>query len=260
MNRSLLTAASGMNAQQMQVDALANNIANSNTTGFKRSNLEFRSLFYQTLRQPGAPTGGGQQDGGLQVGSGVDIAGSRVVLMQGNITQTGNNFDVAIEGNGFFEVTLPNGESRFTRDGSFRRDATGALTTSEGFYLQPQITLPDGVTEISIGNSGEVSYVDASDTLTTVGDLQLTRFPNPFGLRAEGGNLYAETVASGTPTTATPGENGTGFLVHQALEGSNVSTVEELVGLIVAQRSYEMNSRAVQVSDEMLQTSTQLVR
>ncbi|MEZ5975009.1 MAG: flagellar basal-body rod protein FlgG [Planctomycetota bacterium] len=261
MLRSLLTAASGMKAQQMQVDTIANNIANANTTGFKKNRLSFQSLYYQTYRNQGAPLGGGAIDAtGLQVGSGTEISGSAMMMEQGQIEQTGNFFDVAIQGPGFFEIQMPNGELRYTRDGSFRRNLNGELVTAQGAYLNPRVTLPNGVTEVSISESGVVSYQDDAGVNVLVGELQVFRFPNPTGLRAEGGNLLSANESSGAAAGSAPGQNGAGTLQQGALERSNVTTVEELVSLIVAQRNYEVNSRAIQVSDEMLQTVGQIIR
>lgn len=256
-----MTAASGMKAQQLQVDTIANNIANSGTTGFKKNRLSFQSLFYQTYREPGAPVGQGQTDAtGLQVGSGTDIAGSAMVMEQGEIQLTGGPLDMAIQGAGFFEIQLPSGESRYTRDGSFRRNLNGDLVTPRGYFLVPNISLPNGVSEIQVGEGGEVSFRDDTGQVVTGGTIQLARFANPMGLRAEGGNLYAETLSSGAAARQNPGVAGTGVIRSGSLETSNVSTVDELVGLIVAQRNYEINSRAIQVSDEMLQVVYQLVR
>ncbi|MFT7678149.1 MAG: flagellar basal-body rod protein FlgG [Planctomycetota bacterium] len=261
MLRSLMTAASGMKAQQLQVDTIANNIANAGTTGFKKNRLSFQSTFYQTFRQPGAPIGQGQLDAtGLQVGSGTEISGSAMVMAQGGVEETGRPMDLAIQGSGFFEVQLPNGESRFTRDGAFRRSSNGDIVTAEGYFLVPRVTLPNGVSEIQVGNSGEVSYMDDTGTLQGGQTILLARFANPMGLRAEGGNLMAETPSSGPAQRQTPGVSGTGTVTSGALERSNVETVDELVGLIVAQRNYEVNSRAIQVSDEMLQVVYQLIR
>ncbi len=261
MLRSLLTAASGMKAQQMQVDTIANNIANANTNGFKKNRLSFQSLYYQTYRNQGAPLGGGAVDAtGLQVGSGTEISGSAMVMEQGQLETTGHVFDLAISGPGFFEVTLANGDVRYTRDGSFRRNVDGELVTAEGGYLTPRITLEDGVVEVTISPNGTVSFVDDQGNNQLAGEIRITRFPNPMGLKAEGGNYLSANESSGAPQSVVPGENGAGMLKQGSLERSNVTTVEELVSLIVAQRNYEVNSRAIQVSDEMLQTVGQIIR
>ncbi|MDA0946887.1 MAG: flagellar basal-body rod protein FlgG [Planctomycetota bacterium] len=261
MNRSLNTAASGMQAQQLLVDTIANNLANASTHGFKGSDLDFRALFYQTLREPGTGSGNGQMDTtGLQIGSGVDVAGSRISLEQGAIELTGRSGDIAIEGDGFFQVRLPNGQSLFTRKGAFRVDGNGQLVTPEGYVVEPAITFPQGVTDFAVAPTGEVSYLDENGQMQDLAVLQIVTFPNAYGLRAEGQSLYAETGASGAPVLGNPGTARAGLLVDRALEGSNVSTIEQLVAMIKAQRSYEMNSRAVSVSDEMMQTAAQVVR
>lgn len=261
MLRSLLTAASGMKAQQMQVDTIANNISNANTTGFKKNRLSFQSLYYQTYRNQGAELGSGVVDAtGLQVGSGTKVAGSAMVMQQGQLELTNNDFDLAIQGEGFFAIDQPNGETYYTRDGSFRRDQNGLLRTANGGALNPPITLPPGVMAIDVSATGVVSYRNDQGVTQSAGTIQLSRFPNPMGLRAEGANLLSITASSGAATTGAPTQNGAGSIAQGALEGSNVSTVEELVSLIVAQRNYEVNSRAIQVSDEMLQTVGQLIR
>ncbi len=261
MLRSLLTAASGMKAQQTQVDTIANNISNANTTGFKKNRLSFQSLYYQTYRNQGAEIGSGIVDAtGLQVGSGTKVAGSSMVMEQGQLELTGNSFDLAIQGEGFFAVDQPSGQTFYTRDGSFRRDQNGLLRTATGGTLNPPITLPPGVMNINVSESGVVSYRNDQGVNQTAGSIQLTRFPNPMGLHAEGANLMSATASSGAATTGAPGQGGAGLIQQGSLERSNVTTVEELVSLIVAQRNYEVNSRAIQVSDEMLQTVGQLIR
>jgi len=250
-----------MKAQQMQVDTIANNIANANTTGFKKNRLSFQSLYYQTYRNQGAPLGGGAIDAtGLQVGSGTEVSGSAMMMEQGQLETTGHAFDLAIQGPGFFEVQLANGDTRYTRDGSFRRNFNGELVTAEGGYLSPRITLPSGVVEVTIAPSGLVSYVDDQGNNAQAGQINVFRFPNPMGLKAEGGNYLSANESSGAPASVIPGENGSGTVKQGTLERSNVTTVEELVSLIVAQRNYEVNSRAIQVSDEMLQTVGQIIR
>ena len=262
MTRALLTAASGMKAQQMKVDTIANNIANANTAGFKKTGLSFRALLYQTLREPGAPTGAGRVNpSGLQVGSGAEIADSFKVHNQGILEPTEGPFDLALEGPGFFEVTLPNGESRYTRDGSFRRDGEGTIVTPEGYLLVGAPTIPDDAFQVSISQDGIVSWITSQGgTPQGNAQLQLVRFANPAGLKAQGGNLFSETVSSGTAQTQQPGQNGTALMRQGYRERSNVQVVDELVELIVAQRNYEVNSRAIRVSDEMLQQLNQLTR
>jgi len=262
MLRALMTAASGMKAQQMQVDTIANNIANVNTAGYKKSTLAFRSLLYQTIREPGAPTSATQVDAtGLQVGSGTEIAASNKTFMQGELQPSGAPLDLAIRGEGFFEVEAPNGEPRYTRAGTFRVDAEGSIVTTEGYRLTGAPTIPADATAILIGEDGTFSVMSGDDQLPTqLGNLQVSRFPNPGGLKAQGNNYFSETASSGAPQAQTPTQSGAGSLLQGYLERSNVSTVDELVALIVAQRNYEVNSRAIKVSDEMLQQVNQLIR
>jgi len=262
MLRSLMTAASGMRAQQLQVDTIANNIANVNTHGFKRTRLSFSSLLYETLREPGAPVSATQVDAtGLQIGTGTEISGSLRVFEQGAMEPTGGALDLAIQGPGFFRVQLPNGEDRYTRNGSFRLDAQGRFVTTEGYTLAGAPPIPDGAINIVVAEDGTVAYLDAADgEPQTLGQLELSRFSNPTGLKAQGGNYLSETISSGARTGATPGQDGAGTIQQGQLERSNVSAVDELVGLIVAQRNYEVNSRAIRVSDEMLQQVNQLVQ
>lgn len=261
MIRSLYTAASGMKAQQFQVDTIANNIANVNTSGFKKSRLSFRSLLYQTYREPGLPLANNQNDvTGLQIGSGTEVSGSRKMMLQGVLELTGNQLDFGIEGEGFFELSLPNGELRYTRNGTFRQDVNGRLVTAEGYLLTDQVTIPPDAQGISISGDGQVFALLEQNTLSAIGTLRLHTFANSTGLRAMGGNYFAPTVSSGQPQARQPGVQGTGSVRQGYLERSNVETVDELVSLIVAQRNYEVNSRAIRVSDEMLQQVNQLVR
>jgi len=245
------------------VDNTANNLANLNTTGFKRSQVAFQDLIYLNLLQPGTQLFQGTPvPTGLQIGSGVRVAGNSKVFVEGTLNNTANPLDLAIEGDGFFQVTVNDGTLRYTRDGTFRLNAQGQLVTSDGYLLTPNITIPNDAQSISIGTDGTVSVVTATNptTATTVGQIQLARFPNPAGLSAEGRNLYNQTGASGTAITSPPGTNGTGVVQQGFLEGSNVNVVTELVNLLLAQRGYEFNTRAVRVSDEMLQATTDLVR
>lgn len=260
MTRALLTAASGMKAQQMKVDAIANNIANANTAGYKKSGLSFRSLLYQTFREPGAPTGAGRVNpAGLQVGSGTEIADSFKNHNQGILEPTGAPYDLALEGPGYFEVTIPNGEPRYTRDGSFRIDGEGTIVTAEGYPLEGAPTIPPDAIQVNISADGIVSWITSQGGVPTGNaQLSLIRFPNPAGLKAQGGNLYSETVSSGTAQNQQPGQTGTAMIRQGYRERSNVQVVDELVELIVAQRTYEVNSRAIRVSDEMLQQLNQL--
>lgn len=262
MLRSLMTAASGMKAQQMQVDTIANNIANANTHGFKKSRLSFRSLLYETIREPGAPVGGTQMDAtGLQIGTGTEIAGSYKNFAQGGLEFTDNALDLAIEGDGFFKVQLPDGSDRYTRNGSFRIDGNGQVVTTEGYLVQPAVTIPAESVGIAVSADGVVSYTTGpGEPLEQAGQLLLTRFANPAGLKSQGGSYFSETASSGTPTDTPPATAGAGTIHSKHLERSNVATVDELVGLIVAQRNYEVNSRAIKVSDQMLQEVNQLIR
>jgi len=257
-----MTAASGMKSQQKQVDTIANNIANVNTGGFKRSRLNFRSLLYQTYREPGAPTSQSQVNPvGLQIGSGVEISGSAKSFRQGELEPTGADFDIAINGQGFFRLSLPNGDFRYTRDGNFHRDGTGTVVNNQGYKLETMPTIAQDVIDLSIAEDGTVSTrASESDVGSSVGTLQLYRFPNPEGMKAQGGNLYSETASSGPGQSQSAGANGTGRLVHRHVERSNVEVVDELVGLIMAQRNYEVNSRAVRAADEMLQQVNQMIR
>jgi flagellar basal-body rod protein FlgG len=261
MIRSLWIAKTGLDAQQTQLDVISNNLANVSTNGFKRSRAVFEDLLYQTLRQPGASSS--QQTlvpSGLQIGTGVRPVSTVRLFTQGNLQQTGNTLDAAVNGQGFFQVLMPDGTTAYTRDGSFHTDAQGQLVTSNGFPVQPQITIPTNVLSVTIGQDGIVSVTKAGATTTPqqIGTLQLANFVNPAGLQSIGQNLYTETAASGTPTVGTPGVNGLGTLSQGYVETSNVNVVEELVSMIQTQRAYEINSKAIQTSDQMLQRLTQL--
>jgi flagellar basal-body rod protein FlgG len=262
MIKALFTSSTGMNAQQNVIDNTANNLANVNTTGFKKGQTDFEDLIYVTQRQPGSEAAQGLNvPTGLQVGSGVRVNGITKIFTSGALVNTGNPLDVAIEGDGFLQVSLPNGETRYTRDGTLRLNSVGNLVTSDGFLISPQVTIPQEALSISIGADGTISVQNAgSTTPTSVGQLTLVRFPNPAGLSAEGRNLFAETASSGSPTTATPGLNGTGMLRQGFLERSNVDVVGELVNLILAQRAYEFNTRSIRTADNMLSETTQLIR
>ena len=260
MLRALYSAAAGMESQQMNLDVISNNLANVNTTGFKKSKVEFQELLYQTTRAPGADLGSGNQlPTGIQVGQGSRPVATARIFTNGDLTQTGEQLDVAVQGSGFFEVQMPDGTSAYTRDGAFKTDSTGRIVTSDGLPViggfQP---VPAGTTNITISSNGNVTYTGASGTTTF--EAQLVRFNNPAGLESEGSNLYKETNASGTPELGTPGQNGFGTLNQGYLELSNVSVVEEMVNLIQAQRAYEVNSKAVQAADEMMQQSNNMKR
>ncbi|GMV55539.1 MAG: flagellar basal body rod protein FlgG [Betaproteobacteria bacterium] len=260
MIRSLWIAKTGLEAQQTQLDVITNNLANVSTNGFKRGRAVFEDLLYQTLRQPGAQSS--QQStipSGLQLGTGARPIATERIHTQGNLQQTGNQLDVAIRGEGFFQVLLPDGSSAYTRDGAFQKDAQGVLVTSSGYPVQPSITIPANALTVTIGNDGVVSALLAGQTAPTqLGTLQLATFVNPGGLQSQGENLYAETASSGTPTPNTPGSNGAGLLNQGYVETSNVNVVEELVSMIQTQRAYEINSKAVQTSDQMLARLAQL--
>ena len=261
MLRAFSTAATGMMAQQMIVDTIANNLANINTTGFKRSQIDFQDLMYVKMTEPGTEVASGvASSSGLEIGSGVKAAGTIKLFTQGEPEKTDRSEDVAIQGIGFFKVTTPGGETRYTRDGSFRIDGAGKFVTSSGCILDPAVTIPDGAKSVSIAPDGTVSYVDSIGTSQTAGAIMLTNFINPAGLSSQGGNLYSATSASGAGTEGAPGTIGLGSLQQGFLEKSNVQMVTELVGLIRAQRAYEINSRAIKAGDEMLTTATQLIR
>ena len=261
MLRALYSSATGMKAQELLIDVTANNLANVNTNGFKRSQLDFADQLYTTIQQAGSDVELGQPAPvGLQVGSGVRPTGTTKLFTPGSVVQTYNPTDVAIEGDGFFQVTLPNGGERFTRDGAFRMNAEGTLVTMDGYPLTDQIQIPQGASRVNIGQDGTVSFTDQDGNNQNAGSLQVVLFPNPAGLSSEGGNLYAKTVASGEPVPSTPGDQGAGTLRGGHLERSNVEVVTELISLITAQRAYEINSRAIRAGDEMLSTTTDIVR
>jgi len=252
-----------MAAQQMVLDNTANNLANLNTTGFKKSQIEFQDLLYTTLRAPGAISAQGQQlPTGIQIGNGVRVAGTTRLFTTGALENTGNQLDMAIEGDGFFQITNPGSGLRYTRDGAFRVNSTGQLVTADGYFVSPAITFPTDWLSASIGTDGTISVTTAGapTTATQVGRLTIARFANPAGLSGEGRNLFTETPASGTPQPFTPGQNGTGILRGGFLEHANVDVVQEMVSLIQAQRAYEFNTKAIKVADEMLSASTELVR
>jgi flagellar basal-body rod protein FlgG len=260
MIRSLWISKTGLDAQQTQMDVIANNLANVSTNGFKRSRAVFEDLLYQTIRQPGAQSSQQTQlPTGLQLGTGVRPVATERIFTQGNLQQTSNDKDVAIQGAGFFQVLLPDGTTAYTRDGSFQVDSQGQLVTSSGFTVQPTITIPTGAESITIARDGTVSVTTAGTVAATqVGTLQLATFINTAGLQAKGENLYVETAASGNPNISAPGANGTGTLSQGYVETSNVNVVEELVNMIQTQRAYEINSKAITTSDQMLQKLTQM--
>ena len=260
MIRSLYIAKTGLDAQQTQLDVVSNNLANVGTTGFKRSRAVFEDLMYQNMRQVGGQTSDQTRlPSGLQLGTGVRVVATERLHSQGNLTKTDNPKDVAINGGGFFQVLMPDGTTSYTRDGSFQTNAEGQLVTASGFQVQPQITIPQNATSITVARDGTVSVTQAGSTATVqVGQLQLATFLNPTGLQSMGENLYTETDSSGAANVVVPGLEGAGVLTQGYVEASNVNVVEELVNMIATQRAYEINSKAVQTSDQMLAKLAQL--
>lgn len=262
MIRALYSSSSGMQAQQLNLDTIANNLANVNTTGFKRTRVDFQDLLYQSFRPPGTSVAQGVViPTGIQVGHGARPVATQRIFSQGDFQQTDNPLDLVIEGDGFFQVLRPDGGLAYTRAGAFKKDATGRLVTSDGFVLQPPITIPPDAATITIGTDGTVSVTLPGQTAAQqVGTIQLARFVNPAGLLAIGRNLFVPTQASGDPVVGNPGEQGMGTLSQGFLELANVKVVEEMVNLITSQRAYEANSKAIQTADEMLGISSNLRR
>ena len=260
MINSLWISKTGMEAQQMQLDVISNNLANVSTTGFKRANAVFEDLMYQNLRQVGANSSEQSQlPTGLQVGLGVRTVATSRSFTQGSLQQSGNNLDVAIQGNGFFQVTMPDGTIGYSRDGSFQVDSQGRLVTSSGLPIANGVTVPANARNLSIGADGTVTaMIPGNVSPQPIGTIALASFVNPAGLEPRGQNLYSESPASGQPSTGTPGANGLGSLMQGFLETSNVNVVQELITMIQTQRAYEMNSKAIQTSDQMLQKLGQL--
>lgn len=261
MIRSLHIARTGLDAQQTQLDVVSNNLANVSTTGFKRSRAIFEDLLYQVIRQPGAQsTQTTQLPSGFQLGVGVRTVATERIHQQGSLQQTTNQFDVAINGRGFFQIQTPNGGTAYTRDGSFQVDNTGTLVTASGFPVQPNMAIPADTLVVSIGRDGVVNVTQPGNpnVVTEIGQIQLADFINPTGLQSQGENLYIETAASGAPLVNNPGADNLGVLNQGFIETSNVNVAEELVNMIITQRAYEMNSRAISTSDQMLQRLTQL--
>ena len=258
MDPALWAAKTGLEAQQTRMAVTANNLANVNTTGFKRGRVAFEDLLYQNVRQVGADAAQDTQlPSGLMLGTGVRVVATEKNYTQGNLQVTSNALDVAINGRGFFQVTLPDGTNAYTRDGSFKVNAQGELVTSGGYRMQPAVSIPDGAQSVSIGTDGAVTVQLAGQAAPSqVGTLQIVDFINPAGLQARGENLVLESAASGPPQAGTPGLNGLGTLQQGALEASNVNVVEELVAMIETQRAYEMNSKAISTADKMLETLT----
>lgn len=260
MIRSLWIARTGLDAQQTSMDVIANNLANVSTNGFKRARPVFEDLLYQTLRQPGAQSSQSTQiPSGLQLGTGVRPVSTARIHTQGAVQQTGNDLDVAVDGAGFLQVLLPDGSTGYTRDGSLQKDNQGQVVTSSGYPLQPAITIPSNALSVTIGKDGVVSITQPGSTAAVqVGTMQLATFVNVGGLQSMGENLFMETASSGTPTPSTPGTNGAGVLNHRYVETSNVNVAEEMVSMIQTQRAYELNSKVVSTSDQMLAKLAQL--
>ena len=260
MFRSLHIASTGMSAQETHLEGISHNIANANTVGFKKQRVDFQDLLYQTVRAPGAPTGATTMSPtGLQIGNGVRVVGMARINEQGNVITTNNPLDVAIEGNGFFAVQQPDGNPAYTRGGELRLDGQGRMVNSEGYPLEPPITVPPGATSVSIAANGSVSATLSGQTAPVeLGQLQIATFVNPAGLNAIGHNLLVPTQASGEAQLGEPGADGRGTLMQGALERANVDIVEEMIGLISAQRAYEINSKVVTAADEMLQAAAHM--
>jgi len=260
MMRALWISKTGMEAQQTQLDAISNNLANVSTNGYKQSHAVFEDLMYQNLRQAGAnSTDQTTLPTGLQVGLGTRAVATSRNFSQGSLQQSSNTLDLAVNGTGFFEVQMPDGTTGYTRDGSFKVNAQGQLVTNNGYTVQPGITIPANAQSVTVGTDGTVSVVlPAQAAAQTVGKLQLANFMNPAGLDPKGQNLYSESAASGTPNTGTPGQNGLGTVQQGFVETSNVNVVEELVGMIQTQRAYELSSKSIQTADQMLQKLAEL--
>jgi flagellar basal-body rod protein FlgG len=262
MIKAMRTAASGMSAQQMNVDNIANNLANVNTTGFKRSKVDFQDVLYQNLRRAGTATAlGTERPTGLSIGYGTRAVSTARQFANGDLTLTGNPLDMAISGDGFFQVEYPDGTTVYTRDGSLRIGGDGRMVTTDGYAILPEITIPEDATSVSIGTDGIIEVLQfGQDEPTEVGQIELARFMNPSGLTALGHNLYQITGASGDPITDTPTQNGLGQIDQGYLEGSNVKVVDEMVNMIVAQRAYEMNAKAIQTAEDMSSIANGLKR
>ncbi len=262
MIRSMYTAATGMEAQQLYMDTISHNLSNVNTTGFKRQKLEFQDLMYQTLREPGVRNvEGGMAPAGIEVGCGVRSAASQRIFMQGSLIETGAELDWAIQGEGFFQITLPDGGTAYTRDGQFKLSSDGTIVTSQGFIVYPELVIPEGAQDLTVTGDGLCHIrLQGEDTSTEFGQIELARFINPSGLKAIGSNMFVVTEASGEPTIYQPGEEGTGVIMQKYTEASNVQIVDEMVNMITAQRAYEIVSKAIQVSEDMMQVANNLKR
>ncbi len=259
MMRALWSAATGMIAQELNVDTIANNLANVNTGGYKRQRVNFQDLLYDTMRMPGTPSAQGVEiPTGIQIGLGTRVASTSKMFDQGTFQETGNPLDLVIEGNGFFQILLPDGTTGYTRAGAFSLDSQGNIVTPEGYSLEPSVVVPSGA-QIAVGVDGTVSAI-ISGQPQNLGQIQIARFANPAGLLSKGHSIFVETAGSGTATTGTPGLDGLGSIAQGVLELSNVKVVTEMVNMIVAQRAYEANSQAIKIADSMLQTASQLNR
>jgi len=258
---TLWTSATGMQAQQLTIDTIANNLANVNTGGFKKTRAEFQDLMYETLRSPGAPLAGSQVPSGIQIGHGVRPVSTQREFSMGSLKNTNSPLDIAIEGKGFFQVTLPSGDTAFTRAGSFQLDSAGSMVTPDGYKLAPDVVIPADALSISIESDGTVSVIQPGQTSPSeVGTIELSLFSNPGGLKAIGRNLFQETDSSGVPTTGIPGQEGRGNVSQGFLEMSNVSVVDEMVQMIMTQRAYELNAKSIQTADSMMSIVTNLKR
>lgn len=262
MMTSLFTSATGMKGQQSQIDTISNNLANVNTNGFKETRNNFQDLLYSNEVMPGSATSSNTiSPTGVHKGHGVKLVGTQKIFSQGNLTHTGNSLDISIDGTGFFQVLRPNGTIGYSRDGAWQKDADGRVVNSDGYPLEPEVIIPPEATKIMIAQDGVVQVLIGDDpSPTKIGNIQLSKFINPSGLNPIGKNLYLATAASGTPGIGEPGQDGMGLLNQGFLEKSNVSVVDEMVDMIVAQRAYEVNSKSIQTSDSMLQTAVNLVR
>lgn len=262
MIRCMMTAATGMEAQQLYMDTISNNLSNVNTVGFKRSKIEFQDLMYQTMKEPGVRNfEGGMAPAGIETGLGVRAAATQKIFQQGSLNGTENELDWAIQGEGLFQVTLPDGGTAYTRDGTFKLSSDGTIVTSSGFPISPSMAVPSGSTKLQVSQDGKVSVIlPGEQTSTEIGQIELARFINPSGLRSLGGNLYATSDASGDPVISMPGEEGTGTILQKYTEGSNVQVIDEMVNMISAQRAYEIISKSIQAGEDMLQVANNLKR
>ncbi len=260
--RTLGTAAVGMESQALNMDVIANNLANVNTSGFKKSRADFQDLYYQNLRIAGAASSSGTEiPTSNQIGLGTKVAAIAKIFSQGDYKQTGNELDLALDGRGFFQISTPDGEIAYTRAGAFKLDSSGNIVNSDGYLMEPQITVPTDAIQLTVGPDGTITVMTAGVTTPTeIGKIETARFPNPAGLTGIGKNMFMETITSGTPTTGTPGEDGLGTINQGFLEMSNVNIVEEMVAMIMAQRAYEINGKAITTADEMLQTANNVKR